>query len=266
MRFSSLFRAACLLTALVVVVPAEAQIPSSLSTGGDRISARGFYKFSQPGDAIVQVIAVGSIPAQGIYELTAGTSLADLIALSGGAVPDRRGEATVRLHREGAATLEVDARSLFEENRQPIALREGDVVEVVGLVSTVPGFYTHTEPGNESIQLTVAGAFAAPGRYIVDTGTTIGEIVALAGGLGGRGQRAEDTEIESTVRLFRDGALAFEAPLEELYARQTQTLQEGDVVDLDVVVEQRGPLLTTILSVASTTASILVLLFRFGVF
>ena len=264
MTVNSWFRAFCLMATLAMVAPAQAQVPSVPSIAS-QTTVRGYYKFSRPGDAVIQVTAVGGLPAPGIYELSVGTSLADLLALSGGVTPDRRGAATVRLFREGDRTLEVDARGVFEENAQSIPLRDGDVIEVVGLVSTVTGYYVHTEPGRESIQLTVAGAFASPGRYTVDEGTTLGDIIALAGGLGGRGQRDSNTSVTSTVRLYRAGALAFESRLEELYSVQTQALQEGDIVDLEVVVKQRGPLLSTILQVVSTSASIVILLLRFGV-
>ena len=222
----------------------------------------GYYYVLRPGDPTVTVTAVGNVTATGQYTLTAGTTLQDLLAYVGGIALDRRGSATVRVYRGGERAVEREVSVLLAEGAQPIVLQEEDIVEVVGLTSTVTGYYVHTEPGNEPFAVTAAGAFAAPGRYVIDPGTSIGDLVALAGGTGVLGAREARTEVTSTVRLLRNGAPVFEAPLEDLYARPTQPLAEGDVVDLQVTFRRNEPFWRDALQVISVGLGIAILVDR----
>ena len=126
----------------------------------------------------------------------------------------------------------------------------------------MPGFYVHTEPGNEPFAVTAAGAFAAPGRYILDPGSSVGDLVALAGGVGVLGARDARTEVTATVRVFRDATLTFETPLEELYARETLALQPGDVVDLEVTFRQRTAFWRDALTILTTALGVAILVER----
>ena len=183
--------------------------------------------------------------------------MADLLALSGGTGADRTGRAEVRVYRDGGRVLETEARALYREGAPPVPLEEGDVVEVVGLVSSAPGFYVHTEPDADPVVVTAAGALTAPGRFVVDPGTTVGDLIALAGGTRA-GVLDDAVETTSTVRLYRAGDVAFERPLEALYVDGTPVLESGDVVELETVARRRNPftwrdglgILTAALSIA----------------
>lgn len=230
----------CLLVAVlsVLALPAAAQEYGRIED--IQAQAPGYFFFARPGDPVVSVTAVGAIGANGRFVLSQGTTVTDLLALAGGTTPDRAGRASVRLYRDGGRVLDTDARALYGEDAASLVLRDGDVVEVVGLVSSVPGFYVHTEPDVAPMAVTASGAFRAAGRYLLDPGASVGDLVALAGGLAS-GERDADVDVEATVRLYRAGDVAFESPLARLYAGDTPPLQTGDVVDLDVVLERREP-------------------------
>ena len=220
-----------------------------------------FYKFegNQP---LITVSTVGAVAANAVFLVGEGSTMADVLALAGGVTVDRTGSARVRLHRQGTMVSEVEIRDLYADGAAPPVLQDGDVIEVVGLVSSVPGFYVHTEPGSETIPVTASGAFAAPGRYEVNAGSTVGDLVAYAGGLGTVGVRDSRTEVTATVRVYRAGEVLLESPLSELYAQQTMVLQSGDAVDLEVITRQRGVFWRDALSVTTALLSAAVLIER----
>ncbi|HIG74806.1 MAG TPA: hypothetical protein EYQ24_09610 [Bacteroidetes bacterium] len=259
-----MIRSTRLLAVLLLAATATAASaqPGTLQVNETQAGVPGFFYLVRPGDATVTVTAIGNVGATGRYVLSAGTTLADLLALSGGVAPDRRGQAIVRVYRDGTRAMEMQAASLYGDGAMPVVLREGDVVEVVGLTSSVPGYYVHTEPGNDPFAVTAAGAFAAPGRYLVDPGTSLGDLVALAGGVGAFGARDARDEVTATVRLLREGAPVFEAPLEDLYARDTQSLLAGDVVDLQVTYRRNEPFWRDALAVITTALGVAILVER----
>ena len=250
------------LIALALLLAGAAEAQSYGQLGDVQATAPGYFFFARPGEATVSVTAVGAVGATGRYVVRQGTTVADLLALSGGTGVDRTGRATVRVYRDDALLLEAEGRSIYAPGATPTVLVEGDVVEVVGLVSSVPGYYVHTEPGNDPFAVTAAGAFAAPGRYVVDPGTSVGDLAALAGGVGVLGAREARTEVNATVRLLRDGAAVFESPLEDLYARETLPLQAGDVVDLQVTFQRNEPFWRDALTVLTAALSVAVLVER----
>lgn len=200
--------------------------------------APGYFYYARPGEAVVAVTAVGGVGQSGRYLLGDGATVADLLALSGGAQASRpqgviAGEdATVRLYRDGDVVYEAPLREVYSSS--PPRLEENDIVEVVALVSTARGFYIHSQPGQETVVVTAAGAFQAPGRYVLEEGARVGDVVALAGGLGEAVRRSEE-RIRATIRLYREGDVILEAPLSDLYAQATPVLVSGDVVDLESV-------------------------------
>ncbi len=244
------------LIALAVLLAGAADAQSYGQLGDVQTTAPGYFFFARPGEAVVAVTAVGAVGATGRYVVRQGTTVADLLALAGGTGVDRSGRATVRVYRDDALLFEREAQTLYAPGATPVALQEGDVIEVVGLVSSVPGYYVHTEPGNDPLAVTAAGAFAAPGRYVVDPGTSVGDLVALAGGSGVLGEQETRTRTTATVRLYRDGVLSFEAALEDLYARQTTALQTGDVVDLQVTYERERDFFRDALSIVSALVGV----------
>ena len=235
-------------------------------------SAPGYFFFARPGEPTVSVTAVGAVGAKGRYLLGVGSTVADLVALSGG-VPTPSGasatleaesmEPTVRLFRGGAVVSETLYRDLYGSSATPTRLLDGDVVEVVvpastALVSTARGYFVHARPGQETLVVTAAGAFAAPGRYVLEAGADVSDLLALAGGVA-EPERDARTEVTATVTLYRDGAVSFTAPLEDLYTRTTPPLMEGDAVDLNVVTRRRTPFTWRDgLSVVTTALAVLI--------
>ncbi|WP_412070408.1 SLBB domain-containing protein [Rubrivirga sp. IMCC43871] len=222
---------------LVLAAPLGAQTYSAVDDV--QASAPGYFTFARPGERVVTVTAVGALGATGRYAVGEGATVVDLLALAGGATPERAATAVVRVYREGGRVVEARAQDLYRDGAAPVVLREGDVVEVVGLTSTAPGYYVHSSPDAEPIVATAAGAVTAPGRFAVDPGTTVADLLALAGGTRG-GELDTAVETTTTVRLYRAGNVAFEALLSETYARPTPALQSGDVVELTVVNRRRS--------------------------
>lgn len=223
--------------ALLLAAPLGAQTYSDVSDV--QASAPGYFTFARPGERVVTVTAVGALGATGRYAIGEGATVVDLLALAGGAIPERAATAVVRVYREGGRVVEARAQDLYRDGAAPVVLRDGDVVEVVGLTSTAPGYYVHSSPDAEPVVVTAAGAVTAPGRFAVDPGTTVADLLALAGGTRG-GELDTSVETTTTVRLYRSGDVAFEATLSQTYARPTPALLTGDVVELEVLNRRRS--------------------------
>ena len=98
-----------------------------------------YFYFVQPGAATVQVDVLGTVRAPGLYELTEGTDVGQLLALSGGPLlaPRQRASSrkvTIRLFR--AATNGADPvyeqvleDALEDPGTYPV-LQDGDVLTV----------------------------------------------------------------------------------------------------------------------------------------
>lgn len=228
-------------------------------------SAPGYFFFARPGEPTVSVTAVGAVSARGRYLLGVGSTVGDLVALAGGVpmAPRPRGveepaEPLVRLYRDGSVLSETPYRDLYSTSAASPRLLDDDVVEVVlpetEVISTARGYFVHARPGEPTVAVTAAGAFAASGRYLVEVGSNVSDLVALAGGAIDR-ERDARTEVTSTVTVYRDGVELLVSPIEDLYSTTSLTLQDGDVVELSVVTLQRTPLTwrdaLTILSAAA---------------
>jgi len=232
-------RSACWLALSLFVVVAS--LPTTAQEYGliedIQAQAPGYFYFARPGEAVVAVTVFGSVGQAGRYLLGDGATLGDLLALSGGAQAQASAsmeDAVARLYRGGAVAYEAPLRSVYGGETTPPVLQENDIIEMVGLVSTARGFYVHNQPGRATIVVTAAGAFQSPGRYVLDTGSRTGDLVALAGGLGEASRRSNE-RIHATVRLYRDGEMLLESDLTDLYAKETPMLEEGDVIDLESV-------------------------------
>ena len=225
-------------------------------------SAPGFFYKFEGNQPLITVSTVGAVSVNAVFLVGEGSTMTEVLTLAGGVTVDRTGSARVRLHRQGAMVSEVEIRDLYADGAAPPVLQDGDVIEVVGLVSSVSGFYVHSEPGSDTIPVTASGAFAAPGRYELDTGSSVGDLVAYAGGLGTVGVRDSRTDVTATVRVYRAGEVILESPLSELYAQQTMILQSGDAVDLEVITKQRGSFWRDALSVTTAVLSAAVLIER----
>ena len=106
------------------------------------INAQGtaYYVFSQMGEATVQVLLLGGVPAPGVYEVGVSIELDELLTLAGGSDIGRDARVTVRLYQENNGrrelTYEGSLEHVLEEPRLFPPLREGDVVTVESRIRT----------------------------------------------------------------------------------------------------------------------------------
>lgn len=254
--------ALCLL-GLVATSPAAGQTFGRIADTQAQVP--GFFYFARTGEPVVAVTAVGLVPS-GRYYLGVGATVGDFLALAGGPTAEPMGEdLTVRLYRAGETVYETGLRGVFGPGANPPVLQDGDVIDVTGLITSVQGFFVHNRPGVAPIVVTASGAIGAAGRYVLDEGTTVGDLVAFAGGLAGNA-RDVNLDITATVRVYREGTVSFESPLVNLYARPTPVLMSGDVVDLDIVTERQTASFTWRdgLSLLTTALSVVILVERFA--
>lgn len=115
--------------------------------------------------------------------------------------------------------------------------RVGDVI-----ATDVP-YYVFTRPGAPTVQVYVIGA-GASGIYEVSAGTGLDELLALAAGVPGVPESRERREV--TLRLFRETAgtrtVVYEEGLRQFLSAGSETyptLQEGDIFEVEVVLEPR---------------------------
>lgn len=128
-----------LLALALLALAGGAQAQTPVPVGDIQASGVSYITFTEPGAPTVDVRVVGEGVRNGIYRLQEGTTLTDLIALSGG-VPtsetDERQivEAYIRVLREQGGTRTVIYEALTEQAlREPGAhppFRDGDLVEL----------------------------------------------------------------------------------------------------------------------------------------
>lgn len=103
-------------------------------------SSNAYYTFVEVGARTVQVQVLGSVASPGLYELTEGTDVGQVLALSGGPVltpraPVDKREVYVRVFRPGTSVpiYEADLPATLTDPGAYPAFRDGDVmvVEVV---------------------------------------------------------------------------------------------------------------------------------------
>ena len=118
--------------------PAAAQ---QLRPTDERVAtAGGYFTYFLPGERTSQVSVLGTVPAPGLYIVSVGTTLGEIVALSGGPFDGARSNevertTTIRLFRATASgTREAIYDRTFEAFTRdaegyPVVL-DGDVVEV----------------------------------------------------------------------------------------------------------------------------------------
>ena len=121
-----------------------------------------------------EVAVFGSVNQEAIYELRGGESVADVLALAGGAStlgePDRAivyrantGEITGPVELTGAELATTDARP-------------ADIIQVLPLGSLA-------QPrSSQSIVVTIEGEVAGPGNYYLPASSTLADVLRAAGG------------------------------------------------------------------------------------
>lgn len=158
--------------------------------GGKLISDFDFYDFLLKGDksadavlqngdvifiapAGAQIAAIGSVNNEAIYEARAGDTLKDVLVYAGGVntVADVR-----RLHVLDPLS-DQGWQELSPETAATTPARRGLVLRVLSAVGIA-------QPQQRLPALvTVGGEVQNPGRYFVQPGTTLDEVIAKAGGL-----------------------------------------------------------------------------------
>ncbi|MFM9937486.1 MAG: SLBB domain-containing protein [Novosphingobium sp.] len=187
--------------------------------GGKLVSDFDFYDFLLKGDksadvvlqngdvifiapAGTQVAAIGSVNREAIYEARAGDTLKDVLVYAGGVntVADVR-----RLH-----VLDPMSEQGWQELTPEVA---GATPAQRGLLLRVLSAVGIAQPAQRLPSLvTVGGEVQKPGRYFVQPGTTLEEVIAKAGGL--------------TDRAYPFGAVFVRDSL-----RRQQTYNFGKAVD-----------------------------------
>lgn len=133
MRFLSL-----VLPSLLLVCPAQAQEfgrPDNINSEGT-----AYHVFARDGEATIQVVVLGAVNA-GIYEVGTGTTLSQLLALTGTLMSnfeaDRRRRYVLRLYRgENTQSLVYEAplETLLTNTGSSPQLQENDVFVVDEIV------------------------------------------------------------------------------------------------------------------------------------
>lgn len=104
-------------------------------------------------------------------------------------------------------------------------------------------FYRYVEPGQATMRISIWGNVDAPGRYEVQAGTDLLELLSLAGGPTDRLQRSNET-LRTSVVLSRKTdmslSIIFEAPLIDLTTGLTSypSLQDEDLLKIDTMVSR----------------------------
>lgn len=154
---------------------------------------------TRDGSRVPQFIVAGEVQAPGTYPLMEGGALADALRAAGGlresADPDR----AVVLRKPGPdARLEVFEASMDELRAEggPRSLKPGDVITIGRDPSLA-----------NRVEVEIAGEVASPGSYVLPPGSTISDLLEIAGGVTPRADlhsaifsRARLREMEDRLR------------------------------------------------------------------
>lgn len=156
----------------------------------------------------VRVLVLGQVQKPGAFELPAGKRLLDVISLTGGPT-EIAGLTDVRLTR-GDEVIKINLEALLkgEDTSQNIALQDGDVLYIPKSI----------------MEITVLGEVRQPGRYRLDKGLRVSDLLARAGGL---------TEAAAMQATYTSGETVTRLNLEEIFNGNLQAnpvLQDGDTV------------------------------------
>ncbi len=102
--------------------------------------------------------------------------------------------------------------------------------------STAPDYYFFVQPGERTIQVYLIGALGNPGLYEVGSETTLGQVLAIAGGPSMTTLQARNKR-KTEIRVIRSSGEAYFANLDDSLTPYVDFpgLREGDIVRVDVI-------------------------------
>jgi polysaccharide export outer membrane protein len=163
-----------------------------------------------------RILVMGEVRSPSEYQLTGDMTLLAALARAGGTLPSAGREAIIvrqRRHGGGAAA----ANSEFGDSEViKIDLAELQAGNLALNIPLVDGD-TITIPKAQSVF--VSGQVRTPGAYAVDRGTTVLQVLSLAGGLTDRGA-------EGRIRIQR----TVKGKKVELKAKPTDVVEPGDTI------------------------------------
>lgn len=129
-----------------------------------------------PNAEVYGVSISGAVARPGSFPFSPGLTLRDLVLLAGGVLPtaqiDHIDLVRSYLDAEGQRTAErltIDLRPILREDRAGPALQTGDAVVIRAIADA-------------RVRVLLEGEFRNTGSFTVPAGTTIGQVVAMAGG------------------------------------------------------------------------------------
>jgi polysaccharide export outer membrane protein len=160
-----------------------------------------------------RILVMGEVRSPGEYQLTGDMTLLSALARAGGTAPAASREVVIVRSRRVASNgdgggaeaevLRIDLAELQGGNMAlNVSLQDGDTVNV---------------PKAQSVF--VAGQVKTPGAYGVERGTTVLQVLSLAGGLTERGA-------DSRIKIQR----LVKGKLKEIKAKLTDVVEPGDTV------------------------------------
>jgi polysaccharide biosynthesis/export protein len=157
-----------------------------------------------------RILVMGEVRSPGEYQLTGEMTLLSALARAGSTTPTASREATIvrprKNPKQGEDTTELIKVDLAELQAGNIALnlplQDGDTINV---------------PKAQSVF--VAGQVKMPGAYAVDPGTTVLQVISLAGGIAERGS-------DNRIRIQR----TVKGKKVEVGVKLTDTVEPGDTI------------------------------------
>lgn len=128
-------------------------------------------------------------------------------------------------------------------------------------------YFFFAQPGQATVQVSVWGA-PRPGIYEIPDGTDLDRLLTMAGGAPLSTRQSNQKPPRITIRLYRPSQSReeplFEAPLEDMLSGTATypTLEDDDIVVLDVVQPAPGFGWRDALSIVTTAASLTLLTLR----
>jgi polysaccharide export outer membrane protein len=186
-------------------VEAASRVTKALKSGGYFVDPHVTLRVTQPLSQLVSV--AGEVQAPGRYPITPRTTLVDLLAQAGG-VKDNAADIGYVLHTDDAGQI----------SRHPVNLNvvmdNQDAPATWALVGGDSLFVPRAE------QFSVEGEVASPGRYRIETGMTVIQAIARAGGITERGS-------ERRIQLRR---LDKPGQYQTLHAKPGDLVKAGDII------------------------------------